>query len=66
MIDCPIKEDLEKTTELGGEFSKQMKKIRDELKVCEQCPELKICEARKDLDRMVDRIILEINEEWGL
>ena len=66
MLDCPIKEDLESATVAGGEFSKKMKEIRDELAICDKCPELKTCPARKDFDVMVSEIIKQLNEEWGL
>ncbi len=66
MIDCPIKKDLEKATDIGGEFSKRMKEIRDEIKICDKCPVLKTCKVRKDFDLMVSKIIAELNEEWGL
>jgi hypothetical protein len=66
MLDCPIKEDLESTTVAGGEFSKKMKEIRDELGICDRCPELQVCKARKDFDVMVGNIIKQLNEEWGL
>ena len=66
MIDCPIREDLEKATDIGGEFSKRMKEIREDIEVCDRCPELKTCKVRKDFDSMVNKIIAELNEEWGL
>jgi len=66
MLDCPIKEDLESTTVAGGEFSKKMKEIRDELGICDKCPELKTCKERKAFDVMVENIVKQLNEEWGL
>ncbi len=66
MLNCPIKKSLEETTDLGGEFSKKMKEIRDELEICDKCPELKKCQVRKDFDVMVENIIKQLNEEWGL
>jgi predicted metal-binding transcription factor (methanogenesis marker protein 9) len=66
VMNCPIKEDLESATVAGGEFSKKMKEIRDELAICDKCPELKACPARKDFDVMVSEIIKQLNEEWGL
>ncbi len=66
MLNCPIKKDLEEATELGGEFTKQMKKVREEIEACEKCTVKKTCKARIDFNLMVDEIVTELNEEWGL
>ncbi len=66
MLDCPIKKDLEEATELGGAFSKKMKKVREEIEQCEKCPIKKTCKPRIDFNLMVDRIVKELNEEWGM
>jgi hypothetical protein len=66
MLDCPIKKDLEEATELGGEFSKQMKKVRKEIEACDKCEVRKTCKVRIDFNLMVDKIVAELNEEWGM
>jgi hypothetical protein len=66
MLNCPIKKDLEEATELGGEFSKQMEKVRKEIEACEGCEVRKTCKVRIDFNQMVDKIVAELNEEWGM
>ena len=65
-INCPIKADLEKANEIGGEYSKIMRKIRREISICDTCTGRTNCEIRSRFDRMVDEVIAELNREWGL
>ena len=65
-INCPIRADLEKAQELGGEYSKIMRKIRREIGICDSCTSRSDCEIRPKFDRMVDEVINELNREWGL
>jgi len=63
---CPIKQDLEKATKLGGEYSKIMRKLRREINICEACTKRSECSIRAKFDRVVDEVITELNRDWGL
>ena len=66
MLNCPIKHELVRATNLGGEFSKSMALVREKIDLCEKCKELKTCSVKKEFDSMVDEVIAELNDEWGL
>jgi hypothetical protein len=43
-----------------------MRRLRRSLRRCPGCPANPSCEFREEFDRQVDKVIAEINEEWGL
>ena len=63
---CPIKSELEKATKLGNEFAKVMRKLRREIEVCDTCTKRGECDIREKFDRVVDEVITELNQDWGL
>jgi len=65
-MNCPIKVDLNKAIDLGGEYSKIMRKIRREIGICDTCTSRTDCEVRSRFDQAVDEVIAELNREWGL
>jgi hypothetical protein len=64
--DCPIKADAEKVVELGGETIKYLRRLRINMRKCQECSDNGNCPIQTEFNAAVDQVIQELNEEWGL
>ena len=63
---CPIKRDAQDAVKLCGATLKAMRRVRRNLRHCPDCPDHDECPVLQELNATVDRLILELQEEWGL
>jgi hypothetical protein len=63
---CPIKADAEKVVELGGETLKYLRRLRINMRKCQDCSDNINCPIQAEFNAAVDQVIQELNEEWGL
>jgi hypothetical protein len=63
---CPIKRDAQDAVRHGGETLKAMRKLRRDIKHCPNCADYGDCPMLAEFNATVDRLILELQEEWGL
>ena len=63
---CPIKRDAHDAVKLGGATLKAMRKLRRDIRYCPHCPDYSDCPVLQEFNATVDRLILELQEEWGL
>lgn len=66
MDNCPIRKEAEKVMGLGTEMLKALRRLRRSMAKCEICPHQVGCPLRQEFNEMIDGIITELNEQWGL
>lgn len=65
-IYCPIEKHANAILGSGKKMVSAMHRLRRNLCVCRRCPAFGECEFRERFNQLIDAVILEINEEWGL
>ena len=63
---CPIKDELKQATALGEQFVTVIHRLQCDLEVCELCNAFDDCQIAQVLNPVIDEVILEINDEWGI
>jgi len=63
---CPLADDVEEAIRLGNEFSSAIRKLRRQMKNCDQCASFEECPIIQKFQTMVNEIILEVNHEWDI
>lgn len=66
VIYCPIEKHANAILGSGKQMVSAMHRLRRNLCVCRRCPAFGECEFRERFNQLIDAVILEINEEWGL
>jgi hypothetical protein len=63
---CPIEKHANAILRSGKQMVSAMHRLRRNLCKCRRCPAFGVCEFRENFNQLIDAVILEINEEWGL
>jgi hypothetical protein len=63
---CPVFEEAEKALELGNKFNRQLRRLRQSTKLCEQCASKGECQLLSTLNQQISNAITEVVEEWAL
>lgn len=66
VVSCPIEKHANAILRSGKQMVSGMHRLRKNLSRCRRCPAFGACEFRENFNRLIDAVILEINEEWGL
>jgi hypothetical protein len=63
--ECPILNPVKETVSAGRSFAKHLRRLRRKSRNCNVCIEKANCLIMEEFNAVVDRVILEVNEEWG-
>lgn len=66
IVFCPIEKHANAILRSGKQMVSRMRRLRRNLSRCRRCPAFGVCEFRENFNQLIDAVILEINEEWGL
>jgi hypothetical protein len=66
VVDCPIKQDAERTIELSRDFLKSLRKLRRSLRKCKKCAAGPDCKLLREWNAQIEQAIDEVNEEWAV
>jgi len=64
--DCPIKAEFEQAVDLGEQVVVVIRNLVKYMAVHEQCSSSRDCSILQYSNSMIDEVIQEINDEWGL
>lgn len=65
MSHCLIAQQSDLVMQISLETKQALRSFRQSLLNCEFCPAFEYCELREQFNNKVNRVISEINEEWG-
>lgn len=65
-MDCPIKAEFEQAVDLGEQVVGVIRNLVKYMTIHEQCSSSRDCPILQCSNSMIDEVIQEINDEWGL
>jgi hypothetical protein len=65
-MDCPVKAELEQTVDLGEQVVEVIRNLVNFTAFNEQCSSNGGCLFLQSSNSIIDEVIQEINDEWGL
>ena len=65
-MDCPVKAELEQAIDLGEQVVEVIRNLVNFTALNEQCSSGEGCPILQSSNSMIDEVIQEINDEWGM